>query len=723
MTLWLVIYHYANDTIRDVKIIQDLTTSKDAYLKDATALIKTVVVQANKIENTENAILIQQQKSDKIQDGISKEELSRSNASNVADGAKKVTGVSVQDGKYVSVRGLGDRYTNAQLNGQNLSSTDPDNNSPQLDLIPSALLDNIVVSKTFTPDQSGQFTGGNINIKTKDFPNAFFLNLKTSVSYNTQSNLRDDFLSYEGGKYDYFGYDDGGRSLPAIVGDEDIASVLTKGFYIKARNNDSLASILDEASKAFNNEMSPTIINSPLNHGVSFSVGNVFKNEGKQFGYIFTTTFNSKFKSYINGVNAQWQLNDANAQGLNRINEFEDHKSTQQGILGSALKLAYGWNPNHTVSLDLMYNHNGEKGARYQFGQFPGVISNSENIFETRALMFKERSLLSLQLAGKHNFKKLIVEPHDEIKIEWGLARNNGAQLEPDMRFFANDYSPDLNYYISPSEYDLPFHYFRTLKDVVTQAKIDVTIPIAKSFDNNYVKFGFRSDKTLRNFIEHRYQVQLKDGDIFNGDSETFFGQDNTGIIDYNQTTGRYTFGNYISNESILANNYNGSASVVAVYLMSSLNIFSRLKFVGGLRAEKTNYLVASADSSLNQGQIDELDYLPSMNFIYDLDQGNKWKLRWSYNKTLARPSLREIAPYTANDFIGGFNLRGNPDLQRSMIDNFDLRISNYPRAGELWSFSAYYKYFKDPIIKTFTPLSSNAELSFQNVEKAIIWC
>ena len=362
---------YANDTIRDVKIIQDLTTSKDAYLKDATALIKTVVVQANKIENTENAILIQQQKSDKIQDGISKEELSRSNASNVADGAKKVTGVSVQDGKYISVRGLGDRYTNAQLNGQNLSSTDPDNNSPQLDLIPSALLDNIVVSKTFTPDQSGQFTGDNINIKTKDFPNAFFLNLKTSVSYNTQSNLRDDFLSYEGGKYDYFGYDDGGRSLPAIVGDEDIASVLTKGFYIKARNNDSLASILDEASKAFNNEMSPTIINSPLNHGVSFSVGNVFKNEGKQFGYIFTTTFNSKFKSYINGVNAQWQLNDANAQGLNRINEFEDHKSTQQGILGSALKLAYGWNPNHTVSLDLMYNHNGEKGARYQFGQFP----------------------------------------------------------------------------------------------------------------------------------------------------------------------------------------------------------------------------------------------------------------------------------------------------------------------------------------------------------------
>ena len=110
-----------------------------------------------------------------------------------------------------------------------------------------------------------------------------------------------------------------------------------------------------------------------------------------------------------------------------------------------------------------------------------------------------------------------------------------------------------------------------------------------------------------------------------------------------NQTTGRYTFGNYISNESILANNYNGSASVIAVYLMSSLNIFSRLKFVGGLRAEKTNYLVASADSSLNQGQIDELDYLPSMNFIYDLDQGNKWKLRWSYNKTLARPSLREI--------------------------------------------------------------------------------
>ena len=256
----------------------------------------------------------------------------------------------------------------------------------------------------------------------------------------------------------------------------------------------------------------------------------------------------------------------------------------------------------------------------------------------------------------------------------------------------------------------------------IMQAKIDIKIPFARKSDNNYFKMGMCYDYTQRSFIENRYQVQLKDGLYYAGDAIEFFGENNTGIIDYNQNTGRYTFGNYLSNESILANNYNGQAEIMATYMMTSANIIDRLKFVGGARMEITDYLVQSADSNMTAGEINELDVLPSMNFIYDLDNSKKWKLRWSYNKTLARPSLREIAPYTANDFIGGFNLRGNPELIRSKIDNFDLRIANYPKPGELWSFSAYYKFFKDPIIKTFTPLSSNAELSFQNVDEAELY-
>ena len=161
---------FEDKVITDVIVKDGETTFLDVAMSSESLEIEEVVVTASAIERTENAILMLQRRSDKIQDGISSQEMSRLASGNVANAMTKVTGASVQDGKYVYVRGLGDRYSLTQMNGLPMPSIDPYRNSAQLDMIPVNLLDNIITSKTFTPDQPGTFTGGNVNIKTKEFP-------------------------------------------------------------------------------------------------------------------------------------------------------------------------------------------------------------------------------------------------------------------------------------------------------------------------------------------------------------------------------------------------------------------------------------------------------------------------------------------------------------------------------------------------------------------------
>ncbi len=188
---------YAPKTITDVTVTAGEVTVVDFLMEEESETLEEVVVTARQIDRTENALLALQKRATTIQDGISAQEISRFGSNDAAESMKRVTGASVVDGKYVFVRGLGDRYSSVQLNGQQLPSTDPYRNQMQLDLIPSNLLDNIIASKTFTPDQPGNFTGGNVNLKTKDFPERFTLNAGISLGYNTQSSLRDNFLTEE----------------------------------------------------------------------------------------------------------------------------------------------------------------------------------------------------------------------------------------------------------------------------------------------------------------------------------------------------------------------------------------------------------------------------------------------------------------------------------------------------------------------------------------------
>ena len=286
---------YQDKKVTEVEVKDGEVTTMDVTLSDqAVNLQLDIVVQAKAIERSENALLLLRKKSDKIQDGISSQEMSRYGVSNAAGAMKKVTGATISEGKYVYIRGLGDRYSLSQLNGLVIPSADPYRNSAQIDLIPTNLLENIVTSKTFTPDLPGTFTGGSVDIRTKSFPEQFTLSLSVSGGYNAQNNLINDFLSYDGGSSDYWGYDDGSRERPAIFDNARVRELglLNQSLFPRPRDGKEgateSAQLVDQLIRSSNNNFTTRNMRSPLDHGFSLSLGNQIKMGNNALGLILT---------------------------------------------------------------------------------------------------------------------------------------------------------------------------------------------------------------------------------------------------------------------------------------------------------------------------------------------------------------------------------------------------------------------------------------------------
>ena len=251
-TLQVSYVSYTTKVITDVEISEGETVRLDISLESSSTEMEEVYVTAEVMKNNEAGLLRERQKSISFNDAISIEAISQSGGSNAADALSKVTGASVVGGKYVYVRGLGDRYNNSQLNGINLPSADPDKNATQFDLFPANLLSSIVTSKTFTPDQPGNFTGGNVNIRTKNYPDNFTLSLSTSASYNVQSSFTEGFLQGDNSSSDALGYDSN-RGLPDLV----VENNMDFPSYTQVLRDPEGAAYLNDITRSFGNEMIP----------------------------------------------------------------------------------------------------------------------------------------------------------------------------------------------------------------------------------------------------------------------------------------------------------------------------------------------------------------------------------------------------------------------------------------------------------------------------------
>ncbi|MBN1212488.1 MAG: TonB-dependent receptor [candidate division Zixibacteria bacterium] len=719
---------YATITATDI-VIADNEVQMNFQLSSKVYEVDDIVVKGQALKNTEAVMLKHRQAASAVSDAVSSEQISRSGSGDAAEAIKKVVGATVMDGKYVYVRGLGDRYSSTQLNGSPLPSPDPDKQAVPMDLIPANLLDNIVVQKTFTPDKPGNFSGGAVDLGTKEMPDKLSINFSTSASYNSQVKGA-DLITYEGSGTDWLGYDDGSRDLPSSLTNPDAIPDKTD-----AVNDYNKAVQLTKMSRALNDQLTPSTRRGPLNQSYAFSYGNQFRIFDKPLGIIASLSYSRKSSFYDNGFKGEWTLSghDSVKTELDSEHELNDSRAKDEVLWGSLMNLAYRVHSNHRLGFTFMYTQNGESETRLLQGDNREMLGVEEDpdrkaIWTTRVLRYTERKLSTFQFKGEHILKG--------ARLHWLTSFSNTNQNDPDMRFMSDHYRQrdDLKFYnLQLSHYPPPTHYFRELEEKNREGQLDLTLPF-KQWSGYAAKFKFGGAylKKERDFSEWTYEVQglFNRYNSYGGDADAFFDEENVGyqitfdttivgediVVDTNI---QMLDGGVVVNATNPGSFYKGQQNINAGYGMLDIPLFKNLKMVGGVRYESTMMDVKQTQvPGSTSEEIDEGDWLPSLNLIYGLS--NKMNVRASYGRTLARPTLREIAPWASEDFVGGRTLIGNPELEITKINNYDLRWEYFERPGEIFAVSFFYKKLENPI--EIAILNNNDDVMSKNVAEGKLY-
>lgn len=685
---------YARTIVKDIIVNEGKSTEIKVALQPEAIQVEEVVV-VDKIDRSyESALLNQRKKANTISDGISSEQIKKSNDASTSEALRRIPGVTLLDNKFIFVRGTSERYSNAQLNNASLSSTEPEKKSFAFDLIPTNLVSNTIVVKSFTPDIAGDFAGGTVQVNTIDFPDRLKINLSYSSSIVSNTTFK-DFNTYQGGG-NFWGLGNGDRKLP-----NGFPSNLVSDNYTRDEINGFAASL--------KNVWAPTTKKAPINNNFSLSVGDIFSVFDQQIGFVTAFSFRNSYK------NSTIERNEYEASGEPRF-AFKGLQSSYSTMMGGLANLTYKISETNTISSKNTFNHTSDdevsvlKGANYSDAG-KDQISN--------ALRFVEREVFSSQLVGEHLFPSF-----NNFKIEWKGFYSNSSRDEPDYRRVL--YGRDLGTQ-DPFAAILGFQpnlknggrFFSRLFDKSKGAAVDLSIsaPYAK------YKFGTYLEKKDRNFTSRLISVIINaPGNGFT-DFNLLYLPLNKIFSPENFRKNGFSMDEYQNG----TNNYTAKHEIVAGYGMIEipLKIFGEdITFITGARLENSLQQINSFDLSGRiplSYQLKKVDILPSLNIIHKINE--KTNLRFSYSQTINRPELRELAPFSYFDFATQTSLTGNPNLRRALVRNYDLRLEVFPGLGELLSASTFYKSITDAIEKVVVSgVALGSERTFNNSEFAKIY-
>lgn len=695
---------YGSLVVEDVLVESNKTTAVSIRMKPSVSEMGEVVVTAKTLKNNENALLTVQIKSPQLFDAITSDQFSKVGASDAAGALKKVTGVTITGGKYVYIRGLGDRYSKSSLNGSDIPSLDPNKNAVQLDMFPSNLIDNVIVYKTFTPELSGDFAGGIVDINTKDFPESLSLQVSVGLEYNKQANFNKDFLVAKGSSTDILGFDNGFRALPS-----EISKYTPETFPDPYLDHAGITAV----SRAFTNrQFQPTKEAQFLNHNLSFSVGNMVPLFGKQLGFIFGLSYSRDFKNYTDGIQNVYEGISEGQTTLNNdiLSATREQMSTDEVLIGALFNSTYKINNLNKISIGLFANQSGESDCRFQDGYKLDTNPDSTDRLQNRGIGYTERSFINGEIRGEH-----VITPLHNMIINWSNSYTVSSINQPDLRLLRNAYSindlGDSVFFIGNNE--KPYRYFRDLSEINNNARLDFTLPVDFGTVKSKVKFGGAFTYKERSFRESAYYYSIHYNKNYNGNVSELFTDENLG---YNGDELR----NFLITDFAAPNNYDADQHLFATYLMIESSVSKNISITTGVRFEKTNMNLKAFDGTI--GKIDVNNLLPSFALTYNFVR--KMNLRFSANRTLARPSFREFAPLATYDFIGGYIQNGNPHLKSSKINNLDLRWEMFPNNGEYMAYSLFYKQFFNPIENTQIPSAggSGSQFQYRNVDRSTLY-
>jgi hypothetical protein len=697
---------YETKVITDVVVTSGEVTIINAQLGTAAIVKKEFVVTAKATQKTESAMLQLQKKSPNALDGISSEQMSKLGDGTAAKALRRVTGVSVQNGKYVFVRGLSERYTTITLNNAIIPGLDPQKNTVQMDIFPSNVIENIRVMKTFIPSSPGSSTGGHVDVITRDFPEKYTFQFSTSISYNPQAHFNENSLVYDGGKMEFLGVDDGTRSIPDRAQQALDRVSENPNFNGILQFEGFTDTELGDIYNSFNKTMQVDRGSQPIDHGFKISVGNQKDVFGKPFGFNVGFSYDRSFEYFDGG---EFAILEDNTDVPREY--FDDSRSQMQVNMAALVNGNYKLNNNNKIGIRFLRSQSGNSITRYRDG-----VSTVEafNIIRHN-LGYFERSFNSIQLHGKH-----VLPERNNGTITWQSSYTHMVQDEPDLRFFPFKYEvTGEDTAFSMITNTPPVRFYREMHENDLDNKIDVMLPVKiKEIES---KFHFGGATILKQTVSQENRFSLHNYNTnqnFDGDINTFL---SSNIISGSNNAGIY----YKTDENNdLTRSYEAESQVFAAYGHIDMPI-KKLRVVTGVRYEYSHIFTANSvdksDKNYDEGEITEyLDFLPSVNLTYSIN--DSMNFRMAATQTLARPSFKEIAPYNYYDYRLGIRINGNPDLERSKITNFDIRYEWFFGLGEIVALSGFFKYFDMPIEQTYDINSSNPEIIFQNSESSYLY-
>ena len=663
-------YNGAAKEIEDIEVNTNKITVQDIVLEQKQKTGNEVVVRSVSAKKETTAALIAFQKNtNTVASVISSEAIRRSPDKNTGEILKRVPGTSVQEGKYLVVRGLSDRYNQAMLNGILLSSTEPDRKTFSYDIFPAPMIDNIIMNKAFVPELPGEWAGGLVQVQTKDIPSADFMNIQIGTGFNTET-IGKEFLQTKGGKLDWLGVDDGTRALPENMPTKSTFSSLTP----EQQN---------EFGKKFRNQWSATSATAPLNKSFQINTGLAGKIFNKKAGAVLALIYNETNRrlSFQNSVIAN---NDGTLDLF-----YANNKYSRDVLAGALANFSIQLNSNHRISFKNILNINTSDfvidrydGRDYILGPGQGDKVNAQE------LGFRQNTFFNTQLVGEHHL------PAAQIKLKWYGGFNILDQYIPDQRrlFYSpgEDDTTGTFYALigAGSSQKSGSIFYSNLSDYIYNAGGDIT----KSFNwlgyKQSVKGGYLFQVKDRLFDSRPFFVNTFSNAIRTLGPEQIFAPENFGTA-----TDKVQFGELTGKPF----RYMANTIMNAGYLQFDNQFSEKLRIVWGVRLEDFDQLIGSVKSSDDRFVHTRVtDFLPGINVTYKINA--QTNLRVSGSQTVARPEFRELSPFAFYDFELNAQVVGNSKVKRTKISNIDLRYEVYPRAGELLTVGIFYKYFNNPI-------------------------
>lgn len=700
------LFSFSTKVVDEVVVVDKEATVLNVSLAEMNGVLDEVVIKTTVKAKAESvqSLLTMQKNSIRVSDGISAESIKRTPDKTTSDVLKRISGTSIQDNKFVIIRGLNDRYNTTYLNGSPLPSTEPDKKAFSFDIFPANMLDNLLIHKTASPDLPGEFAGGVIDINTKSTPDKNFQSISVGAGYNTITTNKTKYQA-----------NDIKTGLPSYFPNS--------ADFIALQNLKTETSIQQIATLAKNYQTDWTVDQGKFdpNTSLQFTLGRYFKFNGEQsLGLLASVTNN------VTNVYGEGSLKEYETPGVLSKN-FKNDNYRKQKLTGAILNLSLKLDTNNRFSFKNLYSITSESRYTDRLGtknaqDVEPIMTSSTN------RLFTQNKIYTGQLIGEHFL------PESKIKLGWVGSYSNVQREIPSERRNTYEYIqyadgtqsvPTAPFSGNNVGVDFPGSIFTSNnRENIFSTKVDISKKI--DFSDNFsadIKIGGITQSRSRIFQARQLgyvpfsgrvgginwsQDNTFDSTIATLPNATIFNSANMGIL----STSPRVSGLTLFEGTKGSDYYDAESNLDAGYIMIDNNIFNKLRIIWGARIENYSQQLNSKTDVGKDIAVDDtqLDILPSVNFIYSLTK--KQNLRLSGSKTLNRPEFRELAPFLFYDFDTRFNTSGNPDLKITEIYNADLRYEFFLGRGQLLSASTFYKNFKNPI--ELQALANNSNI-YQN--------